>query len=58
MSTQPLRQLLESPEAARAMGRAGRRRVEETFSWTSVAERTEGVYGDAIAEFNRTSADD
>ncbi len=35
------------------MGRAGRRRVESAFSWASVAERTEGVYADAIAEFKR-----
>jgi glycosyltransferase involved in cell wall biosynthesis len=35
------------------MGRAGRRRVEERFAWASVAERTERVYADAIAEFER-----
>ena len=52
-----LRRLLDDPEQGRAMGRAGRRRVEERFSWASVAERTEQVYADAIAEFRRTSAD-
>jgi hypothetical protein len=36
------------------MGLAGRKRVEERFSWASVAERTERVYGEAIAEFART----
>jgi starch synthase len=50
-----IRRLLEHPEDARAMGRAGRKRVEERFSWTSVAERTERVYGEAIAEFTRTN---
>ncbi|HEY3065454.1 MAG TPA: glycogen synthase [Methylomirabilota bacterium] len=53
-----LRRLLDKPEEAREMGRAGRRRVEEKFSWASVAERTEEIYRDAIAEFKRTAADD
>jgi glycogen synthase len=48
-----LRRLLDNPEEARAMGRAGRKRVEERFSWASVAERTERVYAEAIAEFAR-----
>jgi glycosyltransferase involved in cell wall biosynthesis len=39
------------------MGQAGRKRVEERFSWDSVAERTEGVYGEAVAEFARTAGD-
>jgi starch synthase len=52
-----LRRLLEDPDQARAMGEAGRRRVEERFSWTSVAERTERVYADAIAAFTRASGD-
>jgi alpha-maltose-1-phosphate synthase len=50
-------QLLASPERARDMGKAGRRRVEARFSWTSIAERTEQVYRDAIDEFRRTSGD-
>jgi glycogen synthase len=52
-----LARVLASPTVAREMGRAGRRRVEERFSWASVAERTEQVYADAIAEFNRSSGD-
>jgi len=40
------------------MGRAGRQRVEERFSWARVAERTEQVYADAGAEFKRSSAGD
>lgn len=48
-----LRRVLENPELGRRLGRAGRRRVEERFSWASVAERTERVYGEAIEEFRR-----
>ncbi len=50
-------QVLANPERAREMGRAGRRRVEAHFAWTSIAERTEQVYADAIDEFRRTSGD-
>jgi alpha-maltose-1-phosphate synthase len=49
-----IRKLLDDPERARAMGAAGRRRVEEKFSWASVAERTERVYRDAIGEFKKS----
>jgi starch synthase len=52
-----LRQLLEDPAQARAMGRAGRRRVEEKFAWASVAEQTEAVYAEAIEEFKRSAGD-
>ncbi len=36
--------LVDDPARARAMGDAGRARVEETFSWTAVAERTAACY--------------
>ncbi len=52
-----IRRLLDDPAGARAMGRAGRRRVEDTFAWASVAERTEQVYAEAVAEFRRTAGD-
>ncbi len=52
-----LRRVLEDEALARAMGRAGRRRVEAQFSWASVAERTERVYADAIAEFARSTGE-
>ena len=52
-----LRRVLENPELGRRMGLAGRRRVEEKFSWASVAERTEQVYQEAIADFKRVSGD-
>jgi glycogen synthase len=48
-----LRRFLDDRDLARAFGEAGRRRVEEHFSWASLAERTERVYGDAIADFQR-----
>jgi alpha-maltose-1-phosphate synthase len=52
-----LTRVLGNPDLARDMGKAGRRRVEEKFAWASVAERTEQVYADAIAEFKRSSGD-
>jgi alpha-maltose-1-phosphate synthase len=50
-----IRRVLDDSSFARALGQAGRRRVEERFSWASVAERTEQVYQDAIADFTRAS---
>ncbi len=52
-----LRRVLENAALGRSMGQAGRRRVEARFSWASVAERTERVYAEAIAEFERASGD-
>ena len=52
-----LRRVLANPALGRALGQAGRRRVEERFSWASVAERTEQVYAEAIGEFERSSGD-
>jgi starch synthase len=52
-----LNRVLGNPALGRWMGQAGRRRVEEHFAWASVAERTEQVYADAIAEFKRSSGD-
>jgi glycogen synthase len=50
-----IRALLEDPARGRAMGRAGRHRVEAHFSWVSVATRTREVYQDAIADFARSA---
>jgi glycogen synthase len=50
-----IRALLEDPERGRALGRAGRQRVEAHFSWASVASRTREVYQDAIADFARSA---
>jgi glycogen synthase len=52
-----LNRLLADPALARTMGQAGRRRVEAQFSWAAIAERTEQVYGDAIAEFRQSAGD-
>jgi alpha-maltose-1-phosphate synthase len=46
-----LRRVLDDRQLAVRFGAAGRRRVEERFSWASVAERTARVYADAIADF-------
>ncbi len=39
-----LTELLEDPAKAKAMGDAGRKRVEDTFSWTAIAEQTIAMY--------------
>ncbi len=53
---QRLGQLLAEPEKARAMGVAGRRRVEEHFSWTAIAEQTAGLYQRLVDENGRKGA--
>ena len=45
-----VQELLRDPERARAMGEAGRRRVEAMFSWTSIAEQTIALYRGLIAQ--------
>jgi glycosyltransferase involved in cell wall biosynthesis len=42
--------LLDDPERRAEMGRAARKRVEETFSWTAVAQQTAAAYAEAIEE--------
>ncbi|MCA5893464.1 glycogen synthase [Isoptericola sp. NEAU-Y5] len=39
-----LTRVLEDPARARAMGAAGRRRAEEHFAWSTIAQRTMEVY--------------
>ena len=39
-----LTELLADPERAKAMGAAGRQRVEAQFSWTAIAEQTIALY--------------
>lgn len=51
-----LRRVLGDQALARALGENGRRRVEERFSWASIAERTERAYAEAMAEFARSAA--
>jgi glycosyltransferase involved in cell wall biosynthesis len=43
-------ELLDQPERRIAMGKAGRARVLEHFTWRRAAERTVDVYREAIAE--------
>jgi alpha-maltose-1-phosphate synthase len=45
----PLNRLLADPDRARAMGAAGRQRVIDAFSWSSVAERTVELYRSLLA---------
>ncbi len=40
--------VLADPDLAKAMGAAGRRRVEELFSWESVAARTKELYEEVV----------
>lgn len=42
--------LLDDPERRAAMGRAGRQRVLERFTWRSAAERTVEAYREAIGQ--------
>lgn len=47
---QAIDELLDQPERRLAMGRAGRARVLEHFTWRRAAERTVDVYREVIAE--------
>jgi starch synthase len=49
-------EVVADPVRAARFGRAGRRRVETEFSWERIAERTLGVYRDAI-EVHRSGSD-
>lgn len=44
--------LLDDPERRARMGAAGRRRVQELFSWRAVAAATAAAYEDAIADYH------
>jgi glycogen synthase len=39
-----INQLMRDPALRQPMGEAGRRRVEELFSWATIAKRTKGLY--------------
>jgi glycosyltransferase involved in cell wall biosynthesis len=43
--------LLDDPERRARYGAAGRRRVEDLFSWRAVAAATAAAYDDAVADF-------
>jgi len=46
-------ELLEDPARAKAMGEAGRKRVEDHFSWTAIAAQTIKMYEELIASKKR-----
>lgn len=50
-----INEMLEDPERCRRFGDAGRRRVEEIFSWTAIAQQTIGLYEQLIAERKATA---
>jgi len=43
-----LTSIVTDPDRAAAMGRAGRQRAIDAFSWETIAERTQQIY-DALA---------
>ena len=45
-----INQLMNDPEECRRLGDAGRKRVEEIFSWTAIAHQTIGLYQQLIGE--------
>ena len=48
--------LLDDPDRRARYGAAGRRRVQELFSWRAVAAATAAAYDDSVEEFRRTRA--
>ena len=46
--TDALRRVLDSPELAERLGRAGRQRVLERYTWRETAERTAAWYGEVL----------
>ncbi|MGA8846849.1 MAG: glycosyltransferase family 4 protein [Nocardioides sp.] len=50
-----LEQLLDDPERRDRLGAAGRKRVEEMFSWRAVAVKVAAAYESVIADFHRTA---
>jgi glycosyltransferase involved in cell wall biosynthesis len=48
--SQAIGELLDAPQRQREMGMAGRRRVEERFTWRQTAERSVKVYRELLAE--------
>lgn len=55
--TSALGRMLDDPERRERMGRAGRRRVEELFSWRAVAEKTAAVYAETIDDYHQERSD-
>ncbi|MCW2830084.1 MAG: glycosyl transferase, group 1, partial [Aeromicrobium sp.] len=49
--THAIAALLDDPERRAEMGRAGRRRVDEMFSWRAVAAATAAAYENVITDY-------
>jgi starch synthase len=45
-----INRLFTDPEKCRRFGDAGRRRVEETFSWTAIAQQTIRLYEQLVRQ--------
>jgi glycosyltransferase involved in cell wall biosynthesis len=45
--------LLDNPERAKVMGKAGFERVQDNFTWAKAAEKTAQVYKEAIRDHRR-----
>jgi len=50
-----IKRLLEDPERCKRFGDAGRRRVEESFSWTAIAKQTIRLYEQVIQHYRAAS---
>ena len=48
-----LKKLIDDPLLAKEMGRPGRKRMEEEYSWEIICKRTESVYENVIESYNR-----
>lgn len=48
-----LEYLLDNPEVADSMGRAGQRYVADRYQWDAVLDATEQTFGDAVQSFSR-----
>jgi starch synthase len=48
-----INRLLNDSEKCKRFGDAGRRRVEETFSWTAIAKRTIRLYEEVIRQWSK-----
>jgi glycosyltransferase involved in cell wall biosynthesis len=55
--TSALASLLDDPERRERLGRAGRQRVLEKFSWRAVATATAKAYEEVIADYRAEKAD-
>jgi alpha-maltose-1-phosphate synthase len=56
MLADKINDLLDNPILAQQMGKAGRQRVLEKFSWVSVAQKTLDFYSDLVTTFRRETA--